>query len=81
MRIVCLADTHEMHRNVRVPDADLFIHAGDFTWFSKRPSMIRDFNVWLGELSHRYKLVIPGNHEFWLEADPRLRDQISNAKV
>ena len=57
----------------------MLIHAGDFTFFSRRRSQIRDFNEWLGELPHAYKVVVPGNHEYALEADRRMRDAISNA--
>ena len=80
MRIVCISDTHEFHRDVEVPDGDLLIHAGDFTYFSKRPSMLFDFDDWLGELPHEHKVVVPGNHEFLLE-DPQHRPAISNATL
>jgi Icc-related predicted phosphoesterase len=49
--------------------------------FSRRAAAIRDFNEWLGELPHRFKLVVPGNHEFFLESDPFKRNLISNATV
>jgi predicted phosphohydrolase len=81
MRIVCLSDTHELHRELVVPLGDMLLHAGDFTFFSKRPSMIDDFNDWLGELPHRHKFVIYGNHEFGSELDPGLRARLSNAVV
>jgi len=79
MKIVCLSDTHGFHRKVRVPPGDLLIHAGDFTWLSKSQPEILDFNAWLGELPHRCKIVIPGNHEFAFEETPRLSRVISNA--
>jgi Icc-related predicted phosphoesterase len=41
---------------------------------------VRDFDDWLGELPHPFKIVVPGNHEFVLE-DPRLRDEITNAEL
>src|SRR6185369_3745393 len=78
MRIVCVSDTHELHRDVVVPYGDLLIHAGDFTFFSKRRSIVRDFDPWLGELPHRHKIVVPGNHEYVLE-DVRNRNLITNA--
>ena len=81
MTIVCLSDTHELHRELDVPNGDLLIHAGDITMFSKSTAAIRDFNDWLGELPHRYKIVVPGNHEFFLEADPTKRSLLSNATV
>ena len=48
---------------------------------SKSASAILDFNEWLGDLPHRWKILIPGNHEFFLEADPSRRRLISNAIV
>jgi Icc-related predicted phosphoesterase len=56
------------------------IHAGDFSTFAKKASQFRDFNDWLGELPHAFKLVVPGNHDFALE-DPRMRDSIFNATL
>jgi Icc-related predicted phosphoesterase len=76
-----ISDTPELHREVDVPAGDLLIHAGDFTMFSKSTAAILDFNEWLGELSHRWKIVTPGNHEFFLEADLSRRRLISNATV
>jgi hypothetical protein len=70
MRIVCIADTHELHRELAVPPGDLLIHAGDITVMSKRPWMYRHFNIWLGELPHGHKIVIPGNNGYLLE-DPK----------
>jgi Icc-related predicted phosphoesterase len=81
LRLVLLSDTHERHREVEVPDGDIFIHAGDFTMFSKSMEVVVDFNDWLGELPHRHKIVVPGNHEFFLEADPSERFMLDNAIV
>ena len=33
--IAMVSDTHGRHRDVYVPDADILIHAGDFTHFGK----------------------------------------------
>lgn len=81
VRIICISDTHELHRELDIPNGDWLIHGGDFTFFSKRRSQIRDFNDWLGELPHRRKVVVPGNHEFAFEADPKMRDTITNATL
>lgn len=62
-----------------MPDGDILIHAGDFTMFSKSMNAIVDFNQWLGELPHRFKVFVPGNHEFFLEADPSRRSLLDNA--
>jgi Icc-related predicted phosphoesterase len=63
-----------------VPSGDLLIHAGDFTFYSKPPSTVSDFNAWLGSLPNRHKVVVPGNHEFILE-EPRNRGAITNATL
>ena len=81
LTIVCVSDTHELHRELDVPNGDILIHAGDFTMFSKKAAAILDFNDWLGELPHRWKIAVPGNHEFFLEADPSRRRLISNATI
>ena len=80
MRIVLISDTHGLHRTLEVPSGDLLIHAGDFTFYSKPPSTVSDFNAWLGSLPHRHKVVVPGNHEFILE-EPRNRGAITNATL
>ena len=28
IRVVCISDTHNQHAKVKVPDGDIFIHAG-----------------------------------------------------
>jgi Icc-related predicted phosphoesterase len=81
LRLVLLSDTHQLHRKVEVPDGDIFIHSGDFTMFSRSMAEITDFNTWLGELPHQHKIVVPGNHEFFLETDPSKRSMLNNALV
>jgi Icc-related predicted phosphoesterase len=80
MRIVVISDTHELHRELAVPPGDLLVHAGDFTFYSKRPWMYRNLDLCLGELPHRHKIIIPGNHDYLLE-DPRQRRAITNAPL
>lgn len=81
LRIVAVSDTHELHRELELPNGDLLIHAGDFTMFGKSLQALLDFNAWLGELPHAHKVVVPGNHEFLLEAEPELCRVITNATV
>jgi len=62
LRLVLLSDTHGKHREIDVPSGDVIIHAGDFTNYGRVEDAV-DFNAWLGELPHRHKLVVVGNHE------------------
>ena len=81
IHICLLSDTHEQHNEVDVPFAEIFIHCGDFSMFSRSMAAIKDFNRWLGTLPHRHRIVVPGNHEFFLENDPSKRSILSNATV
>ena len=78
--IVMISDTHDLHRDVEVPSGDLLIHAGDFTMDSRSAEKLIDFNDWLGDLPHPYRVVIPGNHDGFLKDPPRRR-LISNARL
>ncbi len=78
--IVMISDTHDLHRDIEVPYGDLLIHAGDFTMDSRSAAKLIDFNDWLGELPHRFRIVVPGNHDF-VVADASRRPLISNATL
>jgi len=79
MRIVCVSDTHGLHRELAPPDGDLLIHAGDAT-MQGRPEEIERFDQWLGSLPHRRKVVIAGNHDRLFEERPEeAQRRITNA--
>ena len=81
MRIVHLSDTHNHHRNIEVPDGDILIHSGDAT-ISGRVPEVHDFNLWLGSLPHKYKIFVPGNHDFLFEEDlDQARKLLSSATL
>eukprot|EP00927_Polykrikos_kofoidii_P068365 TRINITY_DN63741_c0_g1_i1.p1 TRINITY_DN63741_c0_g1~~TRINITY_DN63741_c0_g1_i1.p1 ORF type:complete len:272 (+),score=42.93 TRINITY_DN63741_c0_g1_i1:98-913(+) len=80
LRIVCLSDTHSMHRTLPtslIPQGDLLLHCGDFTKKGTRRE-VADFSSFLGELPHPVKIVISGNHDVgpFCEFDPRLADTL-----
>mmetsp|Transcript_113920 Transcript_113920/g.179327 ORF Transcript_113920/g.179327 Transcript_113920/m.179327 type:complete len:224 (+) Transcript_113920:39-710(+) len=75
--IVVISDTHGEHRKIPVPDADILIHAGDFTRFGSEQDAV-DFNAWLATLPHRNKIIVEGNHENNAPWKARARDILSN---
>lgn len=80
MRIVCIGDTHGLHRKLTVPEAEILIHAGDFMAQGRAIEEIDDFNDWLGALPHRHKVVVAGNHDLLFESCPKLAKAcLSNA--
>jgi len=78
IKIVCISDTHGRHRDLVIPEADILIHAGDFTHFGKEPQAI-DFNEWLGSLPHKHKIVVNGNHESNAPWKNKTAGMLSNA--
>jgi Icc-related predicted phosphoesterase len=79
MKIICISDTHNLHKNLKVPDGDMLIHAGDMTCVGGIDE-IKEFNEWLGTLPHRHKIVIAGNHDLYFEEEPaKAKMLITNA--
>jgi Icc-related predicted phosphoesterase len=64
-----------------MPHGDLLLCSGDFTMFSRSLRAIVDFNDWLGELPFRHRVVVPGNHETFVQTDPSNRALLDNAIV
>lgn len=61
IRILALSDTHGRHSRFRtLPDADVFLHAGDFTRYG---SGAEEFALWFHRLPYKLKLLTLGNHE------------------
>ena len=66
MRVVAISDTHGKHDQLKLPEGDVLIHAGDLTTFGTLPGL-RDVNEWLGTLKFKTKIIIAGNHDFCLQ--------------
>lgn len=60
MRVVVTSDTHDNYPEL--PDGDLLIHCGDFTRDGSVKECIAAVK-WLAIQPHRYKVVVPGNHD------------------
>merc|ERR1711923_294291 len=75
-----MSDTHSKMTKLKntIPEGDVFIHAGDFTDKGTLDE-VRAFNSWIGELPHRHKIVIAGNHELGWDSDSKdLKNELSN---
>lgn len=68
MRIVCLSDTHNCNEQIKVPEGDILIHAGDATITGTIPE-ITAFNQWFAGLPHKVKIFVAGNHDWLFETD------------
>ena len=55
-----------------IPEGDVLVHAGDFTNVGEL-NQVKDFNTWLGNLPHKDKVIIAGNHD-WSFYDSRAKE-------
>src|SRR5947209_8205178 len=82
MRIICISDTHLAHQEgqLKIPDGDLLIHAGDGTFEGSLAEM-SDFLKWLSQLPHRRKVLIAGNHDWLFQKNPALARSLVPASI
>jgi len=75
MRITFISDTHGLHKQLKLPEADMIVHAGDI---SSRGLLneVNDFLDWFSTLPYQHKVFIGGNHDFLLEKEPDLFKQL-----
>jgi len=71
MRIVCISDTHSLHKIMDdinpLPQGDVLVHAGDCTNVGKQHE-VTDFVHWFQNLKgFDTKIFIAGNHDFAFE--------------
>lgn len=71
MKVVCISDTHGKHKELKLPEGDMIIHAGDISSRGLLPEITK-FLAWFTELPYQYKVFIGGNHDFLLEEQPSI---------
>jgi Icc-related predicted phosphoesterase len=69
VQIVAVADTHLYHDELKVPDGDVFVHAGDLCRGGSALELAQAAK-WIRGLPHATKIVVAGNHDFAFERDP-----------
>ena len=87
IRILIISDTHGKHNLINgshftaknFPEADIFIHAGDFANTGRYSEEFISFNNWLDHIPviHSNRLLVAGNHDIHLDETHRQ----SNIKI
>ena len=74
IRLILISDTHEKHEQfIHIPKCDILIHSGDILCQGRKNldsvslKKYQEFNEWIGKLDCKYKLVIGGNHDHYLD--------------
>jgi Icc-related predicted phosphoesterase len=76
MKIVAISDSHERHHFLKLPEGDVLVHSGDFT-FRGEFNAVSQFAFWMSQQKFKHKIVIAGNHELTF-ADPQIRPIMVN---
>jgi hypothetical protein len=72
-KVVCASDSHGKHKQVSLPEGDIFIYSGDCTSMGYKHE-VEDFLKWLKNKSRNYtygSVFIAGNHD--RSFDPKFR--------
>jgi Icc-related predicted phosphoesterase len=62
MKLVIISDTHTKHAALKIPECDVLVHCGDFTWTGEFEGVC-SFVRWLERQPATHKICIAGNHE------------------
>lgn len=63
IRIACVSDTHSRLKGLNVPEADVFVFAGDSVRHQDGEAEFQDFCEWIKRVPCREKFFVAGNHD------------------
>lgn len=69
LKVVCISDTHGRHARLRLPAADLLVHAGDATRRGSFGELEATFD-WMARQAVPHRVFVAGNHDRCCERQP-----------
>lgn len=66
LKIVAISDTHNKYSKLVIPECDILISAGDYS-FRGTPTEVNQFHEWFNKQPAKYKISVQGNHELGVE--------------
>lgn len=76
MKIVAISDVHTRWKDLVIPNCDVLISAGDFS-FRGEPWVVKNFHEWLNKQPATHIISIMGNHELGVEKDFGMSKQLA----
>lgn len=76
MRICAISDVHCKWNKTVIPECDLLISAGDYSFLGE-PHVVKDFHKWLDKQPAKHIISLQGNHEKGVEKNFELSKQIA----
>jgi Icc-related predicted phosphoesterase len=81
MKIIAISDTHCRLNQVKIPDGDILIHAGDLTFRGTVPEIAKELKILKEKTEHFQKVIVTcGNHDWLGETNPELMKQMCEDK-
>lgn len=71
IKICALSDTHTKHQDIKIPECDILIHAGDYSYQGRAQEIVSFLN-WFDKQPAKHKIFINGNHEIGPEESPNV---------
>lgn len=68
MKLVMLSDTHAKWKKLVIPECDVLISAGDYSFRGER-HLVKNFHEWLNKQPAKHIISVQGNHEVEVEKD------------
>jgi Icc-related predicted phosphoesterase len=78
LKIVCISDVHEKWDKLVIPECDLLISSGDYS-FRGMPEVVKAFHTWLDKQPAKNIISVQGNHELWVQHNFQEAKQIALA--
>lgn len=66
MRIAMISDVHTRWHDLVIPDCDILISAGDYSWRGEK-DCVESYHRWLSKQNTPLTISVQGNHELWVE--------------
>src|ERR1035437_242775 len=79
LKIVAISDTHCKWNKLVIPECDILISAGDYS-FRGEPHVVKDFHQWLDKQPAKHIISVQGNHEKMVEQDFDYAKELELAK-
>jgi len=70
MKIVAISDTHAKWKDLKIPECDVLVSAGDYSFKGER-HLVKNFHEWgqkqIRDGKCKHFISVQGNHETWVE--------------
>jgi Icc-related predicted phosphoesterase len=76
MRVAAFSDTHGLHRELQLPKCDMLLFCGDCMTCGYKRNELIDFLDWFEKCDAKYKIMIAGNHDRFIQNHPFLFEEM-----